>query len=114
MCNEMYGLEEYGGSFESVGGEVKKFYKFEGEGFKGGREGSMVKRKTDLFEGGGVFRFAFWLVILKFSLLVSFRFVVCAAVSLVWLVMLVCFLIIMLSVGKVYFVCWFFIYIVRG
>ena len=62
----------------------------------------MAKRKTDLFEGGGVFRFAFWLVILKFSLLVSFRFVVCAAVSLVWSVMLVCLLIIMLSVGKVY------------
>ena len=61
----MYGLEEYGGGFESGGGEVKKFYKFEGEGFKGGREGSMAKRKTDLFEGGGVFRFAFWVMILK-------------------------------------------------
>ena len=70
MCNEMYGLEECGGSFESVGGEVKKFSKFEGEGYEGGREGSMAKRKTDLFEGGGVFRFAFWLGILKFSLLV--------------------------------------------
>ena len=66
----MYGLEEYGGGFESVGGEVKKFSKFEGEGYEGGREGSMAKRKTDLFEGGGVFRFAFWLGILKFSLLV--------------------------------------------
>ena len=69
VSNEMYGLEECGGSFESGGGEVKKFSKFEGEGYEGGREGSMAKRKTDFFEGGGVFRFAFCLVNLKFSLL---------------------------------------------
>lgn len=107
----MYGLEEYGGSFESVGGEVKKFYKFEGEGYEGGREGSGAKRKTDLFEGGGVFRFAFWLVILKFSSLV-YCVVYCVATLLLVLVLVrCCFLIIVLIVVKVYFVCLFLFYI---
>lgn len=62
---------------QGVGG--KKFSKFEGEGYRGGREGSMSKRKTDLFEGGGVFRFAFQIEI--FEIFVGAFVLICVLFS---------------------------------